>query len=100
MSTVHESPRNQEGTHWYLGVMVGVLLLVAPTVYWATSQPHAAIAPIEPRREKPAKVTEADWPLFRGDALQTGVAKATLPDMLEIRWQVDLKKGIESTAAI
>ena len=43
---------------------------------------------------------EADWPLFRGDPLQTGVAKTTLPDKLEIRWKIDLKKGIESTAAI
>src|SRR5438105_3272983 len=41
-----------------------------------------------------------DWPLFRGNALQTGVATTTLPDKLEIRWKVDLKKGIESTAAI
>src|SRR5687768_16607886 len=47
-----------------------------------------------------AKVDEVDWPLFRGNALQTGVAKTTLPDKLEIRWKVDLKKGIESTAAI
>ena len=43
---------------------------------------------------------EADWPLFRGDPLQTGVAKTKLPDKLDIRWKVDLKKGIESTAAI
>jgi len=32
--------------------------------------------------------------------LQTGVAKSTLPDKLEIRWKLNLKKGIESTAAI
>src|SRR5450631_4331920 len=43
---------------------------------------------------------DADWPLFRGDPLQTGVAKTVLPDKLEIRWKIDLKKGIESTAAI
>src|ERR1019366_263609 len=47
-----------------------------------------------------AALAHADWPLFRGDPLQTGVAKTTLPDKLEIRWKVDLKKGIESTAAI
>lgn len=47
---------------------------------------------------QPAK--DADWPLFRGDALQTGVARGTLPDKLEVRWKADLKKGIESTAAI
>src|ERR1700735_488954 len=43
---------------------------------------------------------DADWPLFRGNALQTGVAPGTLPGTLEIRWKIDLKKGIESTAAI
>src|SRR5437868_3665165 len=43
---------------------------------------------------------ETDWPLFRGDPMQTGVGKTTLPDKLEIRWKVDLKKTIESTAAI
>ena len=47
-----------------------------------------------------AALAHADWPLFRGNPLQTGVAKTTLPDKLEIRWKVDLKKGIESTAAI
>src|SRR5262245_22812508 len=49
---------------------------------------------------QPKAVVEADWPIFRGDALQTGVARTTLPEKLEIRWKVDLKKGIESTAAI
>ena len=43
---------------------------------------------------------DADWPLFRGNTLQTGVATGTLPDKLEVRWKIDLKKGIESTAAI
>ena len=43
---------------------------------------------------------DADWPIFRGDPLQSGIAKTTLPDKLEIRWKVDLKKGIESTACI
>ena len=52
-----------------------------------------------PVRAQPPAV-DADWPLFRGNALQTGVAPGTLPDKLEIRWKIDLKKGIESTAAI
>ena len=63
-----------------------VLLTVVPTVHVATSS------------DQPAP--ESDWPLFRGDPLQTGVAKTTLPAKLEVRWKVDLKKGIESTAAI
>src|SRR5438045_1850021 len=49
---------------------------------------------------QPVKAVDADWPLFRGNALQTGVAQTTLPDKLDIRWKVQLKKGIESTAAI
>ncbi len=42
----------------------------------------------------------ADWPLFRGNAAQTGVAGETLPEPLAIRWQVKLPRGIASTAAI
>jgi outer membrane protein assembly factor BamB len=40
----------------------------------------------------------ADWPLFRG-AAQNGVAAEALPDPLEVRWKVQLKRGIGSTAA-
>ncbi len=49
---------------------------------------------------KQGGIQEGDWPLFRGDPLQTGVARTALPDKLEVRWKVALKKGIESTAAI
>jgi outer membrane protein assembly factor BamB len=42
----------------------------------------------------------ADWPLFHGNATQTGVTKDVLPNPLEIRWQVKLPRGIASTAAI
>ncbi len=42
----------------------------------------------------------ADWPLFRGNALQTGVAKKPLPDKLDVLWKIKLDDGIESTAAI
>jgi outer membrane protein assembly factor BamB len=42
----------------------------------------------------------ADWPLFRGDSLQTGVSKEKLPDKLEILWKFATKEAIESTAAI
>jgi outer membrane protein assembly factor BamB len=67
-------------------LVLGSLLMMLPTARF-TSQPVALQA-------------ESDWPLFRGDPLQTGVAHTTLPDKLDIRWKVDLKKGIESTAAI
>jgi outer membrane protein assembly factor BamB len=41
-----------------------------------------------------------DWPLFRGNALQTGIAGSTLPDKLEILWKFDAGDGIEAAAAI
>ena len=41
-----------------------------------------------------------DWPLFRGSALQTGVAASPLPEELEIRWKFKAKDGIEGAAAI
>jgi outer membrane protein assembly factor BamB len=42
----------------------------------------------------------ADWPLFRGNPLQTGIATAELPDKLVVRWKFATKVGIEGTAAI
>jgi outer membrane protein assembly factor BamB len=51
--------------------------------------------------DKPSKAsTSADWPVFRGSLLQTGVASSTLPDKLEVRWKFKAKEGIEGTAAI
>src|SRR5262249_49819705 len=41
-----------------------------------------------------------DWRLFRGNALQTGVAASQLPDTLVVRWKFETKVGIEGTAAI
>src|SRR5205823_408436 len=47
----------------------------------------------------------ADWPTFRGDPAQTGIAPVALPDRLAVRWQVKLGSDpgssvIESTAAV
>src|SRR6202035_2431901 len=42
----------------------------------------------------------ADWPLFRGNPLQNGIAESPLPEKLSIRWKIQLKDGIEATAAI
>src|SRR4051812_26438673 len=42
----------------------------------------------------------ADWPVFRGNALQTGVAETGLPDKLEILWKYETGNAIEGTAAI
>lgn len=48
----------------------------------------------------PASALLADWPLFRGNVTQTGVSSDKLADLLAIRWQVKLPRGIGSTAAI
>src|SRR5579862_1696133 len=41
----------------------------------------------------------ADWPVFRGNALQTGVASSELPEKLEILWKFEAGE-FEGTAAI
>jgi outer membrane protein assembly factor BamB len=42
----------------------------------------------------------ADWPLFRGNPLQTGVAEAPLAESLTVRWQFKARDSVEGTAAI
>ncbi|MBI3822363.1 MAG: PQQ-binding-like beta-propeller repeat protein [Planctomycetes bacterium] len=80
---------------WLLGVLIVGLMVVGPVAYSIVPRETHTVAVVLPQPKD-----ETDWPLFRGDPLQTGVAKTTLPDKLEIRWKIDLKKGIESTAAI
>jgi outer membrane protein assembly factor BamB len=41
-----------------------------------------------------------DWPVFRGNALQTGVASSQLPDKLDVLWTFKTKDAIEGSAAI
>ena len=42
-----------------------------------------------------------DWPLFRGDAQSTGVARCVLPDNLSVLWKFTVEKGaFESTPTI
>jgi outer membrane protein assembly factor BamB len=43
----------------------------------------AVVCPLLVADPKPA----ADWPIFRGNAFQTGVAVSSLPEPLELRWQ-------------
>jgi outer membrane protein assembly factor BamB len=40
------------------------------------------------------------WPVFHGNATQTGVACSALPEQLEILWQFKAKDSIEGAAAI
>jgi outer membrane protein assembly factor BamB len=48
----------------------------------------------------PVALSAEDWPLFRGNASQTGVAAAPLPDPLTVRWKFETKESVEGTAAI
>src|SRR5262245_38678719 len=48
----------------------------------------------------PAQDKAADWPLVRGNALQTGVAEAKLPDKLEILWEFKADDAFEDAACI
>lgn len=45
-------------------------------------------------------LSAADWPIFRGNPLQTGVAPAALPDDLEVLWKFSTKDSIEAAVAI
>lgn len=48
----------------------------------------------------PMAAMGADWPVFRGNAQQTGVAAAALPDRLRVLWTFKAKDAVESTAAL
>ncbi len=42
----------------------------------------------------------ADWPIFRGNPTQTGIANSTLPEQLDILWRFKTNDAIEGTPAI
>src|SRR5690242_10422832 len=42
----------------------------------------------------------AAWPVFRGNARQTGVAGSSLPEKLTVLWRFSTKDAIEGTPAI
>ncbi len=41
-----------------------------------------------------------DWPTFRGNSLQSGVAEELLPDKLAVRWTFNAKTNIESSPIV
>jgi outer membrane protein assembly factor BamB len=47
-----------------------------------------------------ASIADADWPLFRGNALMTGVGAAKLPEQLDERWTFKAGDMIEGAPAI
>lgn len=81
-----------------LGSLVGMIAVIA--VLAALVMPHSPpVGPVALAAEKPAE-KKTDWPLFRGNTLQTGVADATLPDKLKVRWKFTTLDSIETAAAI
>lgn len=42
----------------------------------------------------------ADWPIFRGNPRQTGIATSKLPDKLDTLWTFQTKDAVEGTPAI
>jgi outer membrane protein assembly factor BamB len=47
-----------------------------------------------------ATLLAADWPVFRGNPGQTGIAQGKLPDILEVLWEFKAKDGIENAVAV
>lgn len=67
----------------------------------ACSRAQLAAANAESAHLPAAQATPKSWPLYRGDALASGVAKSTLPDNLEELWTMKVAGGaFESTPAI
>jgi outer membrane protein assembly factor BamB len=68
---------------------LGLFALTALAVALASS-------PGEGQKPKAA----VDWPLFRGNPLQNGVASSNLPAKLAVRWKFKTKDSVEAAVAI
>lgn len=76
---------------------LGVGRHYVPTNSEAAAQGSAAAAP----GKKSATAEAANWPLYRGNSLATGVAKSSLADEPELLWKFPVKEGaFEATAVI
>jgi outer membrane protein assembly factor BamB len=74
-----------------------------PRPYVLCAQTLAAADAVSPPPEDEAKAKPSadSWPVFRGDAASTGVARGTLPEKLEKLWTfTDARGGFEATAVI
>lgn len=67
-------------------------------VLLATSLSCAPLA--SPSAAQEARPAERGWPMFRGDPELTGVATASLPEKLEVRWKFERPNAFQSSAAI
>jgi len=82
------------------GSMLVVRFLAAAAVVLAAFSPWLSADPGGQHVNGAAAPAAGDWPVFRGNALQTGVATSSLPDDLAVRWKFKTQDAIEGTAAI
>jgi outer membrane protein assembly factor BamB len=82
-------PAKQRFLFWRLGILTLTLLAAVQAV---------GLERLDARSEKDAAAPE--WPVFRGNAEETGVCAAALPDKLQLLWQFSTKDSIEGAPAI
>src|SRR3972149_2082070 len=77
---------------------VACFLLILPGTALLAQIPSK---PAEDKSTSTLTSSSNTWPLMRGDAQATGVAKTNLPEKLELLWRFSTEKGgFQSTAAI
>ncbi|MCI0455657.1 MAG: PQQ-binding-like beta-propeller repeat protein [Gemmataceae bacterium] len=75
--------------------MSGIHSLRQLTLFWLWSSLCLCVSVVSS-----SSVVRADWPIFRGNPAQTGVAASDLPAELAVRWKFKTGDRIDSTAAI
>src|SRR5262249_23549677 len=73
-------------------LMVGALSITLASFYGADKKPA--------QENGTKEVAGADWPLFRGNPLQTCVPASPSPDKRDVLWQLKAGDAIEAPAAI
>ena len=84
------------------GILTSLLSLAAAArAQSSPTQPatRPASQPVAQPTSQPT-TSGADWPMFRGCPMQTGVAGSDLPDDLVVCWSYDLKAGSSCTPAV
>ena len=84
-----------------LALPLGIVIVgMAAAVLYSGPSLDLAAADNKPDADPRDKSLQVDWPLFRGNALQSGLSTAMLPDELVVRWKFKTGDAIEGTAAI
>ncbi len=95
------TPRSEKRNCLSAAVVLGGLLacVVGASALAARGKvdPEKPVAPAAPKAVAQAA---ADWPLFRGNALQNGVASAALPGRLDVLWKFAAGQSIEGAPAV